>query len=306
MVIVSSNSARWLPACISTLREHAGGVRLDVVVVDSGSSDDTPTVAEAAGARVVTCANHGFAHANNRGIDATTAGWILLLNPDTEFIRGTLGELVAIGDADPSLGLLGVRQTFADGTLQYTIRRFPTPLRTLGQSLASESWPVHPAFAGERVLDRAAYERYGPCDWTAGSFMLVRRAAIEAVGGLDEGFFLYREEPDLCLRLVRAGFMVAHSPAVTIVHHGGNESSDPRLAAQQAYSRRRYFDKHFSRAGRSAGVAALALGYGLRAVLGGRRGATRANARAGLGTLLGLRPPPFATATAEPQGRRPR
>jgi N-acetylglucosaminyl-diphospho-decaprenol L-rhamnosyltransferase len=306
VVIVSANSAGWLPACISSLVTHAGDIRTDVVVVDSGSTDDTIDVARAAGARVVRCENRGFAHANNRGIETTDAEWVLLLNPDTEFDSGTVAELVAVGRARPSVGVLGVRQTFADGTLQRTIRRFPTPLRTLGQALAVEAWPVRPAAFGERVLDPDVYERYGECDWTSGSFMLVRRAALDRAGLLDERFFLYREEPDLCLRIKDAGWVTAHSPAVTIVHHGGNESSDPRLAAQQAHSRRLYGEKHFSRAGQVMAVGALAVGYGIRAVLGSR--GPRANARSGLVTVLGLEPPPFASLSgaAAPQVRRPR
>lgn len=306
VVVVSSNSARWLSKCLSSLHEHSGGVSLDVVVVDSGSSDDTAAVARASSARVVCCENRGFAYANNQGIEATNAAWILLLNPDTEFVDGTVAHLVAIGTRTARLGVLGVRQTFADGTLQFTIRRFPSPLRTVGQALASESWPLHPSFLGERVLDPAPYERFGACDWTSGSFMFVRRAALDAAGPLDESFFLYREEPDLCLRISRAGWSVAHTPTVTIIHHGGNESSDPRLAAQQAHSRRLYAEKHFSRVGAGTAVAALAVGYGLRAAFGGRSASSsRANARASLRTLLGWEPPPFAALQhgAPAQGR---
>ena len=105
---------------------------------------------------------------------------MLFLNPDTEIVDGTFGELIATLDARPEVGLAGVRQLTADGELWPTIRRFPTVPRTLGQALGSEQWPVRPAWAGERVLDMDVYERDVDCDWTSGSYMLARREALGA------------------------------------------------------------------------------------------------------------------------------
>jgi GT2 family glycosyltransferase len=288
IVIVSHNSARWLAPCLASIKAHAGGLAVDVVVVDAESLDDTAAVVEAhPTARMIRCRNLGFAHANNRGIEATTADWLLLLNPDTELVAGTLADLVARAAAAPDVGVVGVRQVAADGSLQFSMRRFPSVLRSLGEALASESWPVHPARLGERVLDARLYEQETDCDWTSGSFMLLRRDALRQTELLDERFFLYAEEPDLCLRLRVAGWKTRHLPYVTIVHHGGNESSDPRLAAQRAYSRRLLMRKHFSRPREVLGIGAMALGYALRAAAG------RPTARAALATTLGLRPPPF-------------
>ncbi|HYM53828.1 MAG TPA: glycosyltransferase, partial [Solirubrobacteraceae bacterium] len=174
------------------------------------------------GARVVDSANHGFGYGNNRGLEQTRARYVLLLNPDTEIVSGTFGELVDLLDARPEVGLIGVRQITADGTLWPTIRRFPSVSRALGEAFFSEHWPIHPAWAGERVLDPAAYEREGECDWPIGSFMLIRREALLSAGLLDERFFIYSEEPDLCLRIRRAGWQVRHLPQMTIVHHVGN------------------------------------------------------------------------------------
>src|SRR5262245_51518769 len=85
-IVVSHNSASWLPDCLTSLRERAGDVDVDVVVVDSGSEDATADVVAAHDARLVRCANHGFAYANNRGFETTTAPWILFLNPDTRTV----------------------------------------------------------------------------------------------------------------------------------------------------------------------------------------------------------------------------
>lgn len=301
VVVVSANSARWLPGCLSSVYAHAGALTIDVVVVDSGSTDETSEiVGRFPGARLVRCENHGFAHGNNRGVETSTAEWILLLNPDTEFVSGTLDELVAMAAGHPRGGIFGVRQTWPDGSLQYSIRRFPTATRLLGQALASESWPMHPRWSGERELDETVYAQPVRCDWTTGSCLLVRRDLYEELGGMDERFFLFSEEPDLCLRARRRGWETWHLPTITLIHHGGGSEADsPSLAAQLVTSKRLYLEKHAGRVSRAAGIAALTLGLALRAVFGSRRGVGggRRNARVALATLWGLRRPPFAELT---------
>jgi N-acetylglucosaminyl-diphospho-decaprenol L-rhamnosyltransferase len=298
IVIVSANSGHWLPSCLASVQAHSGDIDIDVVVVNSGSHDETASiVGRDPRARLVECENRGFAHANNRGVETVDADWILFLNPDTEIVDGAFDELVAFARSRPEVGVIGVRQTSAAGELQFTIRRFPSPLRSLGEALGSEAWPVHPRFLGERVLDPRAYEREFACDWTSGSFMLIRREALLSAGLMDERFFLFAEEPDLCLRIRDAGWSTLHAPSMTIVHHGGNEGADMRLASQQAYSRRLFMAKHFSPARRATGLSAMALGFVLRSIIGGRDRSSaavrRATSRAALATLLGLREPPF-------------
>ena len=301
VVIVSHRSDAWLQPCVDSLAEHAG-VQLEIVVVENGGSTTSRDVVErlGRGVRWIQTENRGFGHANNVGVEATEAPFVLFLNADTEIVAGELELLVRRFSERPRLGLVGARQVWPDGTLQYTIRRDPSVLRWLGESLGAESWPVKLGALGERELSTAAYDRVGPCDWTAGSFMLARREAIAEVGGFDEDFFLYCEEPDLCLRLRNVGWEVRHDPALTLVHHGGNEALDSRHAAQLAYSKRLYMQKHFSPPRRLVGTLVVALGYGLRALVGGRdrtrRKERRIQSRAALATVLGLRPPPFAPA----------
>ena len=114
IVIVSTNEGHWLRPCLSTIFEHEGGIELEVVVADNESTDETSAVVgEFAGARVVPCRNRGFAHANNRGYMTTNARYVLFLNPDTEILQGTFGELVRALDERPGVGLVGVRQVDA-------------------------------------------------------------------------------------------------------------------------------------------------------------------------------------------------
>lgn len=305
VIIVSANSGRWLRPCLSSLLPHAGGARLDVVVVDSGCTDDTVSIVrrEFPWVRIVSCENRGFGHGNNRGFLTTSAPYVLFLNPDTEILEGTFGELLQELERRPEVGLVGVRSRTPEGVQWPTIRRFPTPTRVLFEGLGSEHLPLRASWLGERELDPAAYERDTACDWVSGSFMLARREAVLGAGLMDERFFLYCEEPDLCLRIKRAGWEVRHLPLMRILHHAGGAGFDPRFVAQEAFARRQYVEKHFSPLRRRAALAAYAIGYLLRATAGGRDRARareqRAASRAALMALLGKAPPPFM----EPPGQ---
>jgi GT2 family glycosyltransferase len=150
----------------------------------------------------------------------------------------------------------------------------------------------------ERDLDLGRYSRVVECDWTSGSFMFARREALQSAGFLDERFFIYSEEPDLCLRMKQAGWKVCHTPDMTIVHHAGKAGVRPKMFAQDAYARLQHARKHFGLLHRVVYGAALGLGYAIRAIAPVRdqsRTGRRAAARAALRVLVGLDGPPFGT-----------
>ena len=302
VIVVSHDSSAWLSACLRSVADRAGGLRLDVVVVENGSSGATAELLQRdfPGTRLLVTENLGFAHANNTGLRTTSAPFVLYLNPDTELLSGTLAELVEQLEGRPSVGLVGVRQVTAEGRLWPTMRRFPTPTRLLFQALGSESFPIRARWLGERELDEGLYDREAVCDWVSGSFMLARREAIDAAGFMDERFFLYCEEPDLSLRMRQAGWSTVYLPSMTVLHHFTQAYSSPTLVAQEAFARRQYARKHLRPVRRAAATAALALGYGLRAVTpplpreGERSALRRAANRRALSALLGRGPAPFA------------
>src|SRR5262249_7614694 len=293
--IGAANEAHWLRPCLDTVFASAGDATLDVIVADNQSTDGTRDLVESEfpGARVVTCENRGFAHANNRGFMVSNARYVLFLNPDTEILGGTFGNLVRALDERPSVGLAGVKQVTADGELSATIRRFPNAMRALGEALWSERWPVHPAWAGERELDLDAYDRELDCDWTSGSFMLARREALLGGGILDERFFIYGEEPDLCLRIKKGGWDVRHLPTLTILHHAGKAGVNPRMEAQNTYARMQHARKHFGRTHRAAYAAALAARHLGRVVFARSGSGKRAANMRALRALVGVGEPPF-------------
>jgi N-acetylglucosaminyl-diphospho-decaprenol L-rhamnosyltransferase len=298
IITVSTSEAHWLRPCLSTVFAHMGDVSSDVVVVDNESRDGTADVVatEFPGARVVPSRNHGFSHANNRGLMTCDARYVLFLNPDTEIVEGTFEELVHAMDARPTVGLIGVRQVTPDGRLDTTIRRFPNALRALGDALSAERLPRRPGWLGERELDRSFYDREVACDWTSGSFMLVRREAIESAGFLDERYFMYSDETDFCRRIKTAGWEIRHLPSMTILHHDGKAGIKPSIECLGAASRMRYARKHFSPAHRLLYFGTVLLGACLRSIYGGsgeRGRLVEAANRQKVATLLGRAPEPF-------------
>lgn len=298
VIVVSTNEARWLRACLTSVFAHRGACTLDVIVADNESNDGTAALVENEypEARIVRCVNRGFAHANNRALETTNARYALFLNPDTEIREGTFEALVRHLDERPDVGLAGVIQLTPDGAVYPTIRYFPNALRALGQALGSERLPFQARMLRERDLELDRYRQVVECDWTSGSFMFARREALQSAGFLDERFFIYSEEPDLCLRMKRAGWRVCHVPEMTIVHHAGKAGMRPKMSAQEAYTRMQNARKHFGLFHRWAYGAALGLGYAVRAVAAERdpaRVGRRAAARAALRVLIGVDGPPF-------------
>jgi GT2 family glycosyltransferase len=268
VIIVSTNEAHWLERCLPTVFAHAGDLSLDVVVVDNDSKDHTRRLVEDLfpGARVVTCANHGFGHGNNRGLMTCDARWVLFLNPDTEVIDGTFADLVRRVDAMPEVGIAGVQQLTPELEVFPTMRRFPHAARTLAEALGSERWPLGLSRLGHRELDLRRYAREFDLDWTSGSFMLTRREALEASGWFDERLFIYAEEVDLARRMRKAGYVVRHLPQMRIVHHANKMGFSPRGYAQSAFSARLYAAKHMSPTHRLAQRLALGFRYSSRLI----------------------------------------
>jgi GT2 family glycosyltransferase len=264
VIIVTHNGRQLALGTLGSARAASGDVHVEWIVVDSGSRDGTPAAVRRAypDVRVIEAANRGFAAGNNVGLEVARGRYVLLLNPDVEIADGTLADLVSAMDERPSVGLVSVIQRGSDGALQPSIRRFPSVVRDLGESLFAAHWPVFKTCQElETRPDRYTHE--GHVDWVVGAFLLARTEAIAEVGPMDDGFFLYSEEVDWCYRFGAAGWEVRHLPAMTIVHHAGRRDRGD-LMAQLAYSRRRFAAKHYG-ALKSAGIrAALALGNIIR------------------------------------------
>jgi hypothetical protein len=246
VVIVSYNAREHLLRCLAALGEH-GGLPLEVIVVDNASADGSAGAAREASTepRVIDAGeNLGFSRASNLGIRQARAPYVLLLNPDAEVRPGCLPALAGLLDRRTDVGLAGPRTVSGDGTIQVSFGEGLTPgLEWRQQRLVRGVRERRPEAL--RRAEEAARVEHEP-GWVSGACMMIRRSALEAVGGLDEGFFLYEEDVDLCLRLRRAGWRIAFTPAAEVVHHlGRSMAADPwRGRFEYHRSHLRFYRKH--------------------------------------------------------------
>jgi GT2 family glycosyltransferase len=256
-VIVAYNSSRTLRGCVEPL---AAMPSVSVIVVDNASPEDSlPAIAGLDAHTIRAPRNGGFSYGCNLGATAGSAPYVLLLNPDARIEESELATLKGRLDADPALGIVGPRTLDADGSLVLSQRRFPTLRRTLSQALFLHRVFPRAAWADEMIADPAEYERAGTPDWLSGAALLIRRSALEGIGGMDEDFFLYCEDTDVCKRLHDAGWGVRYEPAATAHHEEGSSAPRHRLQAIHARSRVTYARKHTGRVAALAETALIAL-----------------------------------------------
>lgn len=250
IVLVSWNSADDLLRLLRAL--PLPGIDHEILVVDNDSSDGTPERIEAEfpGVRLIRNErNLGFAGGVNVGIRASRHPLVLLLNPDTRLGGEAVLRLVDHLDAHPEVGIVGPRVLNEDGSMQSSRFRFPSLLHLLlSATYLYKLFPDSPRWNRERYGGDEA-GRAGPTEAVSGCCFLVRRALLDRVGLLDERFFMYAEETDLCYRARRAGWEVHYLPDACIVHVGGGSS---RLARRRNFlefrrSMLRFFLKHHGR-----------------------------------------------------------
>lgn len=231
VVIVSWNTRELL---LNTLHSFLPVDELDceVIVVDNASSDGSSEAvrSEFPDAKLICNAtNLGFARGVNCGLRASSHPYVLLLNSDTLVVDDAIQMLVAYASAHPEAGIIGPRVLNADGSLQHSRFRFPSLL-----NLALQATYLYKLFPNSSFLNRERLPEVGdrepqPVEVVSGCCFLIRRELIDEVGVLDEGYFMYAEETDLCRRAWDQGFEVHYAPVGEIIHFGGGSSRLARL-----------------------------------------------------------------------------
>jgi N-acetylglucosaminyl-diphospho-decaprenol L-rhamnosyltransferase len=236
VIIVTYNSAAVIGQLLESIPAALDGLRFEVVVVDNGSTDDTVALVSAQpGCRLVRSANVGYAAGINRGVrEATVAGAILVLNPDTRLAAGSIPPLMH-ALRDPAVGIVAPQVRSPGGMLALSLRREPTLMRSLG--LSRSRFPR----LSEYINCPADYIEPLIVDWALGAALLVSRACYDRLGGWDETYFLYSEETDFCLRARDAGFLTRYEPASVIMHIGGESGRDGRTHIMQIVNRIRLY-----------------------------------------------------------------
>jgi GT2 family glycosyltransferase len=239
VIVVTFNALPWLEQCLDSVAAY------DLVVVDHGSTDDTLNVVRARrpDARIIEQENKGMGSGNNAGMRVASGRYFFLLNSDAWLLGDGLERLVAHADAHPDAAVVGPRLRNQDGTLQRSVRGEPTLWRLATEylfirKLAPRTRLLNPLYVGGFEHDEEI-----EADWLYGPALLVRRAAVDAVGMFDEAFFMFSEEVDWMTRFRRAGWKVLFFPGAEVVHVGG-ATHGGSLYVENLRGHLRFFAKH--------------------------------------------------------------
>ena len=259
IVIVNYRSGQDLASCLRSLVRNAGRLDYEIFVVNNDRPEDLAPVSDLESARIQVIqnrSNRGFAAAANQGFRQARGSFLLLLNPDVRVEGGALEILADTLEQHPDAAVALPRLNSPDGSLQYSCRRFYT-LATLLMRRAPfrRFWSKHPGLHRHLMADWD-HRSLSEVDWGLGAAMLVRRAATQSNALMDERFFLYFEDVDLCKSLWDRGWKVLYNPAACMVHgHRRDSARGWRLGAKRhhLFSLLKFLWKHRLRLGRRSG-----------------------------------------------------
>ncbi len=248
IVTVSYHSGEVLPGFLDSVPGAAASAPT-VVVVDNLHEDEIEGIALDAGARYLsTGSNLGYGGAMNAGVAALDDDieWVLLSNPDVVLGPGVIDGLVAVALEDDAIAAVGPAVLNEDGSVYPSARSVPSLRTGVGHALFANLGINNPWSAAYKN-DSAEHVERRDAGWLSGSCLLVRRSAFAAIGGFDDGFFMYFEDVDLGFRFGRSGQRNVYEPAVSVIHTGAHSttgSSDRMVVAHHA-SARRFLSKKY-------------------------------------------------------------
>ena len=224
IVIVNWNTRDLLAQCLASVRAYPPGGEFEVLVEDNASDDGSIQMVQERFPQVrliQNTENEGFARANNRAIEESSGRYVLLLNPDTEILPGALETLIDFIEKHTEAGAIGPMILNPDFTLQSSCNPMPTPWREFWHLMHLDRLFPQSTYREESWDTAVAHN----VDVIQGNCLLVRREALSNVGLLDEAFFMFTEEVDLCYRLLQGGWLLYWVPMARIIHYGGQSTS---------------------------------------------------------------------------------
>lgn len=244
--IVSWNTRDLLFDCLRSVYADPDCDRWQVIVVDNGSTDDTPVMVQRDFPEtqlIAAATNLGFVGGSNRGMEVSRGRYLLLLNPDTVVRSGALGGIVSFMDKTPDCGAAGPMLHNADGSLQPSCGTAPSLRSEVVRKLLLHR--LLPDFKIRQSDGRMAIK----VDWVTGACLFVRREVLEQVGPLDPALFMFYEDVEWCMRIGQAGWKIFYQPSYSVVHLGG-QSTRKNLEEMLVTSQRSLyyvFQRHLGR-----------------------------------------------------------
>lgn len=243
IVIVSWNTRELLRSCLQSIFDTVQA-ELQVIVIDNASGDNSAEMVREQFPKVQLVANAtnvGFARANNQAFEICTGKYVLLLNSDARLLQDTADELLKVLETHTNAAAVGPMILNADGTYQAGGTDFPNLLNETLLAFGVARW-----LRGGYYPDYPPGKKSGEVHWVGGACLLVRRRALEQIGGLDADYFMYTEETDWCFRAHKAHWNIRYSPAQRVIHYGGASSAQASSAMKtELYkSKLLFFAKH--------------------------------------------------------------
>lgn len=251
LIVVSYNSSEFLMDMLLSAVGSSGRIPMEIIVVDNGSSDGSPELVSAhfPDALVVASSeNKGFAWGNNRGASLATGELLLLANSDVVFLGSAVRDMAYYLLEHRDVGALGPKVLNPDGSVQFSGKRMPGV--ATGALVASGLYhrvPWRGPWEKYYMLPED-YERVQEVDHLTACCLMVRRQVWEEVGGFDEGYFMYFEDIDWCLRARQKGNKLVYLPTASVVHYKSASARKRALGSIRDYHRsaRRFYDIHYA------------------------------------------------------------
>ena len=220
------NSLGYIAECIDSIYRYPPQHEYEIIVVDNASTDGTaghihkeyPDITLMTNKK-----NKGFAAAVNQAVNASDSHFILLINADCQVYEDSVNRLVDYLKDNPEVAIAGPRMLNSDGSIQYSCRNFPSFFGAAVHTLLAHVYPSNPVSRKYKLMDVCRDEPFS-VDWVSGSCMMIRRNALEDTGLLDENYFMYVEDIDICYRMWQKGWEVHYMPHSEVLHHVAGSS----------------------------------------------------------------------------------
>ncbi|PQA96845.1 glycosyl transferase family 2 [Chryseobacterium shigense] len=246
IIIVNYNVTRLLRNCLLSVEKYTKGEDYEVIVIDNASTDASwrDLIPEFPEVRFISSEqNEGFAIANNKAIKTATGDYVLLLNPDTELEGFYMKDILDFADSRPHFGGLGIRMHDAEGVfLPESKRSVPDMFNSFEKLFTNFKRSNTKSYYRSDIDEHAVAE----VEVVTGAFLLIKKDVYQKIGGLDETYFMYGEDIDLCYTLLRNGFKNYYYGAASILHHKGESTIKDEVYLDRFYGAMQIFiDKYY-------------------------------------------------------------
>jgi len=222
IIIISWEMKDMLCALLHSIRQHTKGISYETIIVDNHSRDGTAEMVSAEFPEAILIknpTNRGVAPSRNQALPLAKGRYVLILDADMLLVENSFSKMIEFMDETTDAGICGCKLTFADGTVQRSARRYPSPLAFILRRLTFLDCVKNSSILKYHEMSDWARNDVRDVDYVIGACQMIRREALQQVGLLDEKIFYGPEDIDYCLRMYRANWKVYYYPHTRIIHY---------------------------------------------------------------------------------------